>query len=98
LAVEQVLVARRSARGFLGQPALPSVAVPPDNPRADAKVALGSQVFFDPRLSRDNTISCATCHDLVAFMEALTGSLPKIDRLVGAAAGCRDAAAALRDV
>jgi cytochrome c peroxidase len=44
-------------------PALRPVEVPPDNPQTGAKVALGSQLFFDPRLSRDNTISCATCHD-----------------------------------
>ena len=29
-----------------------------------AKVALGRQLFHDPRLSRDNTVSCAFCHDL----------------------------------
>lgn len=29
-----------------------------------AKVRLGRQLFHDPRLSRDNTISCAFCHDL----------------------------------
>jgi len=28
------------------------------------KAALGKALFFDPILSRDNTISCATCHDL----------------------------------
>jgi cytochrome c peroxidase len=28
------------------------------------KVALGKQLFHDPRLSRDNTVSCASCHDL----------------------------------
>lgn len=28
------------------------------------KVALGKQLFFDTRLSEDNTISCASCHDL----------------------------------
>lgn len=27
------------------------------------KVELGKQLFFDPRLSSDNTVSCATCHD-----------------------------------
>jgi cytochrome c peroxidase len=26
-------------------------------------VELGKQLYFDPRLSRDNTISCASCHD-----------------------------------
>ena len=29
------------------------------------KVALGDQLFHDPRLSADNSISCAHCHDLV---------------------------------
>ena len=28
------------------------------------KAALGKQLFFDPILSKDGTISCATCHDL----------------------------------
>lgn len=28
------------------------------------KVALGQLLFFDPRLSRDDTIACSTCHDL----------------------------------
>jgi cytochrome c peroxidase len=37
--------------------------VPDDNPVTDAKVALGKTLFFDKRLSRDATISCATCHD-----------------------------------
>jgi cytochrome c peroxidase len=44
-------------------PALRPVEIPADNPQTDAKVALGSQLFFDPRLSSDGTISCATCHD-----------------------------------
>jgi len=28
------------------------------------KVALGEQLFHEPRLSQDNTVSCASCHDL----------------------------------
>lgn len=28
------------------------------------KVALGERLFHDPRLSKDNSISCSTCHDL----------------------------------
>ena len=31
-----------------------------------AKVRLGRELFFDPRLSRDNSVSCASCHDLTA--------------------------------
>lgn len=36
--------------------------IPADNPMTRAKVALGSQLYFDPRLSKDSTIACATCH------------------------------------
>jgi cytochrome c peroxidase len=42
---------------------LPPVPVPPGNPMSPALVTLGKQVYFDPRLSKDNTVSCATCHD-----------------------------------
>jgi len=28
------------------------------------KVALGKRLFFDPRLSRDDSIACITCHDI----------------------------------
>jgi cytochrome c peroxidase len=30
---------------------------------AAAEIALGKQLFFDPRLSIDSSISCASCHD-----------------------------------
>ncbi|MHB8380915.1 MAG: cytochrome-c peroxidase [Candidatus Binataceae bacterium] len=36
---------------------------PADNPQSPAKVALGKALFFDARLSVDNTVSCANCHD-----------------------------------
>ncbi|MEX0728695.1 MAG: cytochrome c peroxidase [Planctomycetaceae bacterium] len=39
-----------------------SVPSPKDNPATEAKVSLGKQLFFDPRLSGNNTMSCATCH------------------------------------
>jgi cytochrome c peroxidase len=39
------------------------VPAPDDNPTTPEKVALGRKLFHDPRLSRDGTISCATCHD-----------------------------------
>ncbi len=38
-------------------------AAPEGNPVSKAKVRLGRLLFFDKRLSRDRTISCATCHD-----------------------------------
>ena len=42
---------------------LKPLSVPADNPQTAAKVELGKQLFFEPRLSGDNTVSCATCHD-----------------------------------
>jgi cytochrome c peroxidase len=35
------------------------------NPLTRAKIELGRQLYFDPRLSKDGTISCASCHDPV---------------------------------
>lgn len=42
---------------------LPPVVVPPNNPQTSLKILLGKQLYFDTRLSKDNTISCATCHN-----------------------------------
>lgn len=36
--------------------------VDPENPMTVEGVALGKRLFFDPILSRDSTISCASCH------------------------------------
>lgn len=44
-------------------PWVPPPAVPADNPMTAAKVELGRHLFHDPRLSRDGTMSCASCHD-----------------------------------
>ncbi|WP_298866945.1 cytochrome c peroxidase [uncultured Gimesia sp.] len=41
---------------------LDPIPFPEDNPATKEKIALGKQLFFDKRLSRDNTISCASCH------------------------------------
>jgi cytochrome c peroxidase len=37
--------------------------IPDDNPMSDAKIALGRFLYFDKRLSKDMTISCASCHN-----------------------------------
>jgi cytochrome c peroxidase len=37
--------------------------IPLSNPMTKAKVELGKQLYFDPRISKDNTVSCATCHN-----------------------------------
>jgi cytochrome c peroxidase len=41
---------------------LPAVVYPANNPASAGKVELGKKLFFDKRLSRDNSISCSTCH------------------------------------
>ncbi len=40
-----------------------NVSIPEDNKMTRAKIELGRQLFFDERLSSDNTISCSSCHD-----------------------------------
>jgi len=35
-----------------------------DNALTPERVALGRKLFFDPRLSADGTVACATCHDV----------------------------------
>lgn len=42
---------------------LPPVPVPKDNPPTAETVALGRQLFFEPKLSADDTVSCASCHN-----------------------------------
>lgn len=38
-------------------------ASPPAAPTREELVALGKRLFFDPRLSANNAVSCASCHD-----------------------------------
>ncbi len=44
-------------------PVLKVIEHPRDNPSTPAKIALGRELFHDPRLSRTGRVSCATCHD-----------------------------------
>ena len=37
--------------------------IPDDNPISESKIALGRLLYFDKRLSKDDTVSCGTCHD-----------------------------------
>ena len=41
---------------------LPPVPVPKDNPQNAAKVELGHQLLFDNRLSKNDSMNCASCH------------------------------------
>lgn len=47
--------------------ALPAEFANPKNPITPAKVALGQILYHDGRLSKNQEISCATCHDLKKF-------------------------------
>lgn len=49
--------------------------VPEDNYLTKEKVELGKQLYFDTRLSADNTVSCATCHSpVLGFSDGHTTS------------------------
>ena len=41
---------------------LPPVPIPADNPPTAETIALGRRLYYDPILSIDNSVSCATCH------------------------------------
>lgn len=47
----------------------PLTAIPedPNNPITPAKTALGRQLYFDMRLSKNHDVACASCHDLNNF-------------------------------
>src|SRR5438093_1462226 len=60
-----------SLRSAVGEPeppkaplGLPDVFWPEDNPYTPEKAELGRLLYFDTRLSSDNTVSCASCHSL----------------------------------
>jgi cytochrome c peroxidase len=37
--------------------------LPEDNPMSDAKIALGKLLYFDKRMSKNMSMSCASCHN-----------------------------------
>ena len=52
--------------GF-AQEALPKkVEIPQDNLMSEEKILLGKTLYFDPRLSKDGTVSCNSCHNVMA--------------------------------
>ncbi len=63
-------------------PGAPVPVIPADNPLTIASVKLGKSLFFDPRLSLDRGISCASCHhpdrafsDTVALSVGVNGRM-----------------------
>ena len=61
----------------------PIMNIPSDNPMTVEGIALGRQLFYDPILSKDSTISCASCHlQSSAFTDDLAISVG-VENLVG---------------
>ncbi|MGI9201402.1 MAG: cytochrome c peroxidase, partial [Woeseiaceae bacterium] len=55
---------------------LPRPVVPEDNPMSAVKVELGRRLFYDRRLSVNQTTSCATCHvQALAFTDGRSRSV-----------------------
>ncbi len=51
-------------------PGFPKPKVPADNPMSEVKVQLGRHLFFDTKLSGNETQACGSCHDQsLAFSE-----------------------------
>src|SRR5437762_4323595 len=61
LALSQDRKEARDLPAFLGP--LPKPSEPKDNPTTPAKVELGRMLYYEPRISGNGTISCATCHN-----------------------------------
>lgn len=54
---------------------VPPPPVPAENPMSQSRVELGRHLFYDKRLSANNTVSCATCHhQSKAFTDGKKGS------------------------
>lgn len=56
---------------------------PQDNGFTDGRWSLGKALFFDPRLSRDGTISCASCHVPERAFTAADAVSPGVDGALG---------------
>jgi cytochrome c peroxidase len=64
LAVAAAAYAKKDEKPWFSPPlGLDAPEAPADNPLTKEKAELGKLLYFDTRLSRDKTVSCATCHD-----------------------------------
>ena len=57
---------------------LPPVAAPADNPPTAETIMLGRRLYYDPVLSADNTVSCATCHGVLGKASMSVAQLLKL--------------------
>ena len=53
------------AQGLV-QPIPKKAPTPKDNPQTKEKIELGKMLYFDPRLSYNGTVSCNSCHNVMA--------------------------------
>src|SRR5689334_8068881 len=63
LAVASIYVALAASAQAQWPVGLPELTYPKDNPADEQKIALGRMLYFEKRLSADNSVSCASCHD-----------------------------------
>jgi cytochrome c peroxidase len=66
---------------------LPPLPIPADNPQTEEAIALGRKLFYEKKLSLNDSLACASCHNpLVGFTDGLTHSTG-----VGGKTGIRNA-------
>jgi cytochrome c peroxidase len=75
-------------------PLIAKLNVPAANPLTKGKYELGRQLYFDPRVSLDGTVSCATCHNPA---KGWTNNLP-VSIGIDGQAGSRSAPSVLNTV
>lgn len=64
-------------------PVIWKALIPEDNVPNPARIALGRKLYFDPRLSKDGTVACATCHDVTRAFTDLRPASEGIGGKVG---------------
>ncbi len=64
-------------------PAFPPPALPPDNPLLEERVALGRRLFHEAALSRDGSLSCATCHQTETALSDPRRFSPGVENRLG---------------
>jgi len=75
------LPARHTPYRFTISSYFPIPPLPRDNPLLEERIALGERLFNDTALSRDGTLSCASCHTrATAFTDARRFSIGVEDR------------------
>ncbi len=60
-----------------------AMTIPDYNPITQAKVDLGKKLFFDPILSADTTVACASCHKQSNAFTASSPSSPGVGGALG---------------